>query len=115
MSNRPFSFHLLLTSLILLHTADLRSQESAAIPVVTLKTAFDAAIQKTETLPIAATVTERAGERKSQARGAIFPSIALNGTYTKQDAGGANSGLASTFTNSEQYNARFTATQPLFR
>ncbi|MGE0615399.1 MAG: TolC family protein, partial [Bacteriovoracia bacterium] len=83
-----------------------------AVPVLGLEQAYVSAIQKTETVPIAEATTRQAEELVSQAKGAIFPTINLVGTYTRQDTGNAPT---SSFTDPVQYNARLNLNQPIFR
>ena len=83
---------------------------------VDLKQAYDAAVQKVESVAVQERRIEQTDEQINQAIGAVLPSLNFIGSYLKQDSP-ATSGndVTSRLTLSEQTNARFNLTQPLFR
>jgi outer membrane protein len=80
----------------------------------TLKQAFDAALEKTETYRLQQSVRNQVDEQVTQAKGAILPSLDLNASYLRQDDSPAT-GSTSAFTRQDQSTARLTLSQPLFR
>ena len=81
-----------------------------ALPKWDLKTVYETALTKTETVATQDAVTEQAREREWQATGAIFPTVSLIGSYLRQDPGTS----ATAFSREEQTNARVSLVQPLF-
>ncbi len=90
---------------------------SAPAPAaLSFEDAYQAALQKTETLQIQQTSQEQARERLSQARGSLLPTVNAVGTYLRQDGSSFSSGN-SAITNflEEQKTARISLSQPVFR
>lgn len=82
---------------------------------VSLKQAFEAALSKTEGVPLAQSRLSQSQDRVSQAWGEMLPSLSLLGSYLKQNSTASTSGTASAFTLPDQFNSRIVLTQPLFR
>ncbi len=87
---------------------------SAAPGAVDLKGAYHSALEKSESVQIERAKVSQAEERKSQAQGAVYPQLSLNGRYTRQDTGPTPVGGTAAFTNPDQYSASLGATQALF-
>ena len=86
------------------------SGQTALASPLTLADAFKSALEKNESAGIAKSQVLQADERLTQAFGQLLPKISLVGTYLKQDAPAGSSGSLSP----DQWNAKFTLTQPLF-
>jgi outer membrane protein len=97
--------HLVLAILVFTHFAQ----------AVSLKQAFEAALTKTEGIPLAQSRLGQSQERVSQAWGAMLPSVSLLGSYLKQNSTASAGGVAGAFTLADQFNSRFALTQPVFR
>lgn len=100
---------------------------------IDLHMAYEAAALKTETLGIQDQRTQQADAYLSQARGGLFPNLAFNASYVRQDSADAFASPSNTVTNAggttgptyttspsaasnpNQWNARLTLTQPIFR
>jgi len=76
-----------------------------------LKSVYDSALEKTETVATQNATTEQAREREWQATGRILPQLNLIGTYLRQDPGSS----LNAFSREEQTTARLNLVQPLFR
>lgn len=83
-------------------------------PGLTLKAAFSAARSHAENIRIQKGTVNQAEERLGQAKGALFPTVAAIGTYTRQHAPESSAGNRA-FTQPTQRNVRLNLTQPLFR
>lgn len=88
---------------------------SVALSAVSLNESFQAAVEKTEPVATAETSEAQADARLDQARGAFFPTIALNSTYQRQQIPNpaTTSGVNKSFTIPDQWNARVTFAQPI--
>jgi outer membrane protein len=80
---------------------------SFAGPAVSLKDAYQAALDKTESAAILDARATQASERVSQAKGAIFPELSLKSNYIRQQS------LPNT--RSESSEIKFNLIQPVFR
>lgn len=86
-------------------------------PGYTLKDTYNAAVQRTETVPIQQALTTQSQEVYNQARGSILPTVTLAASYLRQQvpaSQAANAAYNTTF-GADQVSAVATATQPLFR
>jgi outer membrane protein len=81
---------------------------------LTLKEVFQSALSNTEVMKKSQARLEQAHEKKTQATGAILPSVSLRGSYTEIDPP-RTPGISNAFTRSNQYNTAINVTQPLFR
>lgn len=78
-----------------------------------LQESFEAGLRKSESYAQQQQLFEQAEERYKQAIGAVLPSLALTGSYLRQDT--PQNALGGSFSPPEQTTARLTASQPLFR
>lgn len=79
---------------------------------VSLKEAYEQALQKNETVAVSQSETRQADERVAQGVGRVLPTVSLIGNYLRQDQGG---GASSAFTRADQGTLRANLTQPIFR
>ena len=86
---------------------------SLSFAAVDLHSAFQTALEKTETKPIASARYEQSDEQVSQAFGLVLPRLNFVGSYTRQD--NSATGAISSVSKPDQKLARFTLTQPIFR
>ncbi len=83
---------------------------------LSLAEAYQAALQKNESIGIGQKRVDQASELVDQAWGSLLPSVSLIGTYQRQDNSASGSAVAGgRFTLPEQTNAWFGLTQPIFR
>lgn len=76
---------------------------------------FESAKSRAESVAIREASHRQADEQVSILEGALFPTINLVGSYTRQDDPNAGSGTFSNFSNADQYSARLALTQPIFQ
>ncbi len=79
-------------------------------PGINLSAAYQAAVQKTEPVPIQQSLTDQADESVSQAKSYLFPTVTGVVSYEALQP----LPVTSAFTIPNQYFARFTVTQPIF-
>ncbi len=88
---------------------------ASAVPI-DLKGAYKSALERTESLGVEKAKVAQAEERQSQASGALYPQLALNGRYLRQDTGPtAAAGGNAAFTRGDQYSVSVGVNQALFR
>ena len=106
-----------LTLVILLVLSAGVTQAHAETAGFTLEDTFNAAVHKTESVPIQQSLTQQAEERYNQVNGSILPSVNLTATYLRQQvpASAASSGSISNSFAPDQKNVTLGLTQPLFR
>lgn len=94
----------------------LESEFKAPAPAVglSLQQAFEAAQEKTETIPRAQEGVVQAEETKRQALGAVLPRIVLRGTYSRQDIP-ESLARRNSIAQSDTSSSNVAFTQPLFR
>jgi outer membrane protein len=81
---------------------------------LTLKEVYQSALSNTEVMKKSQSRLEQAQEKKTQASGAILPTVSIRGSYTEIDPP-RTPGVSNAFTRSNQYNSAINVTQPLFR
>jgi outer membrane protein len=79
---------------------------------LSLHEAYEAAISKTETIPIQSSLEEQKNRAISKYQGHLYPSLSFIGNYLRQDSPSDSSGSA--FTLPDQTTLKFNLTQPLF-
>lgn len=82
---------------------------------LSLADVYNSAINNTEVMKRNQSRLEQAQEKKSQAVGAILPTVSLRGNFTKIDPPPAAPGSISRLTLTEQYSSAINITQPIFR
>jgi len=87
---------------------------AASAAPVDLKGAYKSALEKTEAVEVEKAKVAQAEERQSEAKGAIYPQLALNGKYTQQDTSAAAAGGNAAFTRGDQYSVSVGLNQALF-
>lgn len=102
------------TRIQLLILSGLVSLGGPAYGAVDLTAAYRAAVEKTEIIDIEKQRVLQAQERQSQSKGGLFPQLALNGRYTRQDVSNTT-GANTAFTRPDQYSASLGLNQALFR
>jgi outer membrane protein len=97
------------TPLWLLTLLTLLAVPARASAALTLDDYFDAALKRSETVAIQGELIKQAEERYRQASAALWPTVSVAATYTRQEMQPKDDPPA------RQRMARVTATQPLFR
>lgn len=82
---------------------------------LSLAEVYHSALSNTEVMKRSQSRLEQAQEKKSQAVGAILPTVSLRGNFTKIDPPPAAPGSISRLTLTEQYSSAINVTQPVFR
>lgn len=82
---------------------------------LSLTEVYNSALGNTEVMKRSQARLEQAEERKSQAVGAILPTVSLRGNFTKIDPPPTAAGQISRLTLTEQYSSAINVTQPIFR
>lgn len=90
------------------------SSAQAAIPDG-LRHFYDLALKQSEVLDMAKSRATQAEERKDQAVGALFPTVAARYTYTGIQPPPAAGGATGAFTRPNQYTTQLALSQPIFR
>jgi outer membrane protein TolC len=89
---------------------------SALAKEVSLREAYQTSIERTQSVAIQESRKAQTREQVNQAQGSLFPTIALNSNYLRQDTGDTSGADGvSAFRNPDQYTTRVTLTQPIFR
>jgi outer membrane protein len=76
---------------------------------------YSHALKSHELVELQKSRVTQAEAQYSQARGALFPSLSLLGSYSRQDSSQASTGGLAAFRLADQWNSRLNLTQPIFR